>query len=114
MGVHEGATENARVATSLLADLVDRGLSTDRPILFVIDGAKALRKAIRDVFGDAARVQRCQVHKRRNVLDHLPEQLLIRAIRRVSPSASSNGLPIHLITTIPVPRHRCAKVSRKP
>jgi transposase-like protein len=75
LGVREGATENARVVTSLLADLVDRGLSTDRPILFVIDGAKALRKAIRDVFGNAALVQRCQVHKRRNVLDHLPAQL---------------------------------------
>lgn len=75
LGVREGATENAVVVTALLADLVQRGLTTARPMLFVIDGALALRKAIRDVFGNRARVQRCQVHKRRNVLDHLPERL---------------------------------------
>jgi transposase-like protein len=58
-----------------LADLVDRGLASDQPLLFGIDGAKALRKAIRAVFGSRAVVQRCHVHKRRNVLDHLPETL---------------------------------------
>jgi transposase-like protein len=75
LGVREGATENTRVFTALLADLVQRGLSSEQPMLFVIDGAKALRQAIRDVFGHSAWVQRCQVHKRRNVLEHLPEQL---------------------------------------
>lgn len=75
LGVREGSTENARVATDLLADLVARGLSTERPMLFVIDGAKALRKAVRDVFGDYGIVQRCQVHKTRNVIDLLPEHM---------------------------------------
>lgn len=73
LGLWEGSTENATVATSLLADLVDRGLDPEQGILFVIDGAKALRKAIADVFGARAPVQRCQRHKERNVLDHLPE-----------------------------------------
>jgi transposase-like protein len=61
------------VATALLSDLLDRGLDPEQGILFVIDGAKALRKAIRSVFGDAP-VQRCVRHKERNVTDHLPER----------------------------------------
>lgn len=73
LGIVEGSTENATVAKALLADLIDRGLPSDRAVLFVIDGAKALRKAIRDVFGPLACVQRCPVHKRRNVLDRLPK-----------------------------------------
>ena len=68
-----GFTENAAVARALLADLVERGLPTERSVLFVIDGAKALRRAIAEVYGERAAVQRCQVHKRRNVLAHLPE-----------------------------------------
>ncbi len=73
LGLWEGSTENAVVATALLSDLVERGLDPAQGILFVIDGAKALRKAIRNVFGDAP-VQRCLRHKERNVLDHLPER----------------------------------------
>jgi putative transposase len=73
LGLWEGSTENATVATALLSDLVERGLDPEQGILFVIDGAKALRKAIRNVFGDAP-VQRCVRHKERNVLDHLPER----------------------------------------
>jgi transposase-like protein len=73
LGLWEGSTENATVATALLADLVDRGLDPEQGILFVIDGAKALRKAIRNVFGDAP-VQRCLRHKERNVTEHLPER----------------------------------------
>lgn len=73
LGLWEGSTENAAVATALLSDLVERGLDPEQGILFVIDGAKALRKAVRTVFGDAP-VQRCQRHKERNVLDHLPER----------------------------------------
>lgn len=72
LGVWEGTTENTRTATALITDLVERGLATERPVLFVIDGAKALRKAIRNVFGEYGLVQRCQEHKRRNVLAHLP------------------------------------------
>jgi putative transposase len=73
LGLWEGSSENATVATALLADLVERGLDPEQGILFVIDGAKALRKAIRNVFGDAP-VQRCLRHKERNVTDHLPER----------------------------------------
>ena len=73
LGLWEGSTENATVATALLSDLVERGLDPEQGILFVIDGAKALRKAIRNVFGQAP-VQRCVRHKERNVTDHLPER----------------------------------------
>src|SRR6266545_4468748 len=73
LGLWEGSTENATVATALLSDLVERGLDPEQGILFVIDGAKALRKAIRNVFGQAP-VQRCLRHKERNVIEHLPER----------------------------------------
>ncbi|MGH2985632.1 MAG: IS256 family transposase [Solirubrobacterales bacterium] len=73
LGLWEGSTENATVATALLSDLVDRGLDPEQGILFCIDGAKALRKAIRDVFGERAPIQRCVRHKERNVLGHLAE-----------------------------------------
>jgi transposase-like protein len=73
LGLREGTTENATVAKALLTDLIERGLSTDHAVLFVIDGSKALRKAIRQVYGELGVVQRCQEHKRRNVLEHLPE-----------------------------------------
>ena len=73
LGLWEGSTENATVATALLSDLVERGLDPEQGMLFVIDGAKALRKAIRSVFGEAP-VQRCVRHKERNVLEHLPER----------------------------------------
>ena len=85
LGLREGGTENATVVRALLADLVERGLSPDRPRLFVIDGAKGLRRALHEVFGKTAVVQRCQVHKRRNVLDHLPEPMrpsVLQAIRQ--------------------------------
>ena len=75
LGLREGSTESTRVVRSLLSDLVERGLDADRPRLWVIDGGKALRRAIVDCFGRAALVQRCQEHKRRNVLEHLPEQM---------------------------------------
>jgi transposase-like protein len=74
LGVREGTTENAAVCSSLLSDLVGRGLDAGVKRLFVIDGGKGARKAIHDVFGSLALVQRCQVHKERNVLDHLPER----------------------------------------
>lgn len=74
LGIAEGATENTSVVTALVAGLVERGLSADHGLLVVIDGAKALRRAIRDCFGDRAVVQRCQVHKLRNVTEKLPER----------------------------------------
>ncbi len=82
LGLWEGSTENATVATALLSDLVERGLDPEQGILFVIDGAKALRKAIRSVFGEAP-VQRCQRHKERNVSDHLPERERPAVVRRL-------------------------------
>jgi putative transposase len=74
LGLWEGATENATACTGLLSNLVDRGLDTKRTMLVVIDGSKALAKAVRDTFGKRALIQRCQVHKKRNVLEHLPER----------------------------------------
>jgi transposase-like protein len=74
LGLWEGSTENATLARTLLADLVDRGLDPEQAILFVIDGGKALRKAIKHVFGERALVHRCHRHKERNVCDLLPER----------------------------------------
>lgn len=75
LGLREGSTEASRVVRSLLADLIDRGLRAERMRLWVIDGGKALRKAIVECFGATVLVQRCQEHKRRNVIEHLPEAL---------------------------------------
>jgi len=75
LGLREGSTEATRVVRSLLADLIDRGLDAQRMRLWVIDGSKALRKAIVECFGVTALIQRCQEHKRRNVIEHLPEEL---------------------------------------
>jgi putative transposase len=72
LGLWEGSTENATVATALLSNLVERGLDPEQGMLFVLDGSKALRKAVRSVFGEVP-VQRCLWHKERNVLGHLPE-----------------------------------------
>ena len=74
LGLWEGSTENATVCQSLLSNLQSRGLRTDRSLLVLLDGSKALRKAVRETFGDVALVQRCQIHKLRNILDHLPER----------------------------------------
>jgi putative transposase len=74
LGLWEGSTENATVASALRADLQDRGLDVSAGVLVVIDGAKALAKAVRQVLGAGAVVQRCQRHKERNVMDHLPER----------------------------------------
>jgi putative transposase len=73
LGIWAGSTENSTVVTAFLQNMVDRSLRVEQSMLFVIDGGKAIRKALRDVFGDRAIVQRCQVHKARNVRDHLPE-----------------------------------------
>jgi len=74
LGLREGATENATVVSELLADLASRGLDFTVPRLYVLDGSKALAAAVRRHAGEAAFIQRCQVHKRRNVIDHLPEE----------------------------------------
>lgn len=74
LGVRQGATENAAVCTALLEDLQQRGLDTSQPTLLVLDGAKALHAAVKRVWGRNALIQRCQVHKKRNVREHLPEK----------------------------------------
>jgi transposase-like protein len=80
LALAEGATENATVVGDLLAGLRERGLEVTRPILAVIDGAKALRRAVTEVF-DHPVIQRCQLHKLRNVSDRLPD-----AVASVVPS----------------------------
>ena len=73
LGLREGPTENTTVVSALLSDLVERGLDFSVPRLYVLDGGKALHAAVKRHAGEAAFIQRCQVHKKRNVLDHLPE-----------------------------------------
>lgn len=75
LGIREGTTENATVCTALLSGLVERGLDASDGILVVIDGGKGLRAAVKRVFGDLGLVQRCRLHKRRNVVQHLPKDL---------------------------------------
>ena len=83
LGLWEGATESAEVCIALLSDLIERGLDPHRSLLFVIDGSKALRKAIREVFGKRALVQRCQQHKRSNLKDYVGEQHWAEVKRRL-------------------------------
>ena len=74
LGLRQGATENATVVGELLGDLVSRGLDFTEPRLYILDGAKALSAAVKKYAGESAAIQRCQVHKRRNVLDHLTDE----------------------------------------
>jgi len=74
LGIRQGATENATVVGELLGDLVSRGLDFTEPRLYVLDGGKALTAAVKKHAGESAAIQRCQVHKRRNVLDHLTDE----------------------------------------
>ena len=73
LGLWEASAENTTVCQGLLTNLQSRGLRTDRSLLVILDGAQALHTAVTQTFGPAALVQRCQVHKRRNVLEYLPE-----------------------------------------
>ena len=75
LGLAESATENAATVQAMLDNLIERGLDPERPRLYIVDGAKALSKAIRRTFGRAAALQRCQVHKGRNITDRLDESL---------------------------------------
>ena len=74
LGIRQGATENATVVGELLGDLVSRGLDFSAPRLYVLDGGKALTAAVKKYAGESPAIQRCQVHKRRNVLDHLNDE----------------------------------------
>jgi transposase-like protein len=85
LGVMEGATENAAVVQALLDNLIDRGLDPKVCRLFIVDGAKALRKAILRTFGKHTPIQRCQIHKGRNIMERLPKHLhatVRRALRQ--------------------------------
>jgi transposase-like protein len=73
LGLREGATENTAVVSALLSDLVERGLDFSTPRLYILDGGKALHAAVKRHAGESAFIQRCQVHKKRNVIDHLPQ-----------------------------------------
>jgi len=92
LGIRQGATENTLVCTELLEDLVERGLPTNGNYLFVVDGAKALSKAIKKVFGLNSVIQRCQVHKRRNVSDKLPKEHQSRIDKRLAAAYGMNSL----------------------
>ena len=124
VGLWDGATENKTVVRSLLADLVERGLTFDDGLLVVIDGAKALSAAVREVFGAKALIQRCTLHKRRNVADHLPDKDKdvggrqagqgVRPSRpRAAGCATLNALPRNWIRTTQARPRRCAKGWRR-
>lgn len=83
LGVREGATENSVLVKDLLADVVERGLELTSRALFVLDGSKALAKGVHEVFGEQAVVQRCVLHKRRNVLSYLPQKWHAQTRRRL-------------------------------
>jgi putative transposase len=91
LGLWQGATENTVVVKDLLEDLVARGLHPERRYLFVIDGAKALRAAIERVFGERAELQRCQLHKRRNVKEYLPKNAQGDYDRRIRNAYAMTG-----------------------
>lgn len=123
LGLWDGSTENATVCQDLLANLQGRGLRTDRSLLVILDGSKALRKAVRAIFGEAALVQRCQVHKTRNILECLSDRQRPWAqpiLRRAYQSADSKtaqrlllDLARRLETAHPSAARACAKASTR-
>lgn len=94
LGLREGSTEATRVVAALLADLIERGLDADRMRLWVIDGGKALRKAIVQLFGERALIQRCQEHKRRNVIEHLPGDMHAGVNRALREAWAANSVDL--------------------
>lgn len=99
LGLRDGSTENGEVCREFLQDLVARGLSAEKGLLAVVDGGKAIISAVHAVFGPLALIQRCQVHKKRNVLDKLPSHASDHISRRLSelwsepsPSKARRGL----------------------
>jgi transposase-like protein len=91
LGLPQGATENATVCVALLEDLHARGLDTSRPVLLVLDGAKALHAAAKRVWGQNGVIQRCQVHKKRNVKARVPEKHHAELERRLSEAYHDKG-----------------------
>ncbi len=90
LGVWEGSAENTTIAKGLLENLIDRGLHTEQLYLVVMDGSKALRRAVIDILGTDTHVQRCTVHKKRNVLSYLPKNLQGVVSRRMTEAYSMN------------------------
>ena len=124
LGVWEGATENTTVCQGLLTNLQSRGLRTDRSLLVILDGAKALHTAVAQTFGAAAVRQRCQIHKQRNVLEYLPQTqrpwvkaILTRAYTHHDVTAARRLLqetsPAAWTSTIRAPPRACGKSSTR-
>ncbi len=84
LGLHQGASENQKVCDALLADLSERGLDFQQPTLAVVDGSKALRAALRKYCGDRGPVERCQLHKRRNVCGHFADEKAVQWDRKLA------------------------------
>jgi transposase-like protein len=93
LGFREGAMENHRVCVELLEDLARRGFRNDQPMLVIIDGSKALRSAVEHFFGASAEIQRCEIHKRRNVKDHLPKKYHADIDRRIQAAYKMTSYP---------------------
>ena len=103
LGLWHGSTENSAVCTALLQDLLKRGLAIEGRVLCVIDGGTGLRKALTDVLGELALVQRCQVHKLRNLRDHLPKKshtYVIGAMREAYKATSADTARKRLKTVV--------------
>ena len=123
LGLRHGGTENAQVVTSLLEELIERGLDSSGPTLFVLDGAKALVAGVKRVFGQQAVIQRCQIHKRRNVQAHLPERhhpeldrRLVKPTHRPTSSKPARVWKtpsVGCTASVPMPRPVWKKVWRK-
>ena len=95
LGIRQGATENATVVGELLGDLVERGLDFITPRLYVLDGGKALATAVKKYAGESAAIQRCQVHRRRNVLDHLRAYFLVPVSAPPAPGPACGFSGLH-------------------
>jgi len=91
LGIREGATENTAVVSSLLSELAERGVDFSVPRLYILDGGKALAAAMRKHAGEVGFIQRCQVHKRRNVVDHLPDEYKTDVRRKMQNAYSMAG-----------------------
>jgi putative transposase len=94
LGLWQGSTENAALCTSLLQDLLERGLKINGKVLCVIDGGRGLRRALSDVLGDLAVVQRCTLHKKRNLLAHLPQHRHAHVARALSQAWNSDSVDL--------------------
>jgi transposase-like protein len=91
LGIRQGATENHTICAELLSDLIERGLDPKGKYLFILDGSKALEKAVKKTFGSKTLIQRCQLHKRRNVAEHLPKEHHARIDKKLAAAYGMNS-----------------------